>query len=177
MNEQKELEVSPQRSGTSVRWIMLGVIALVVVCGFVVALSGSSPSLVWEGIFNSSTNSSSANKTPAPSADSFSPAAGARVYQGGKYVTYVYFTGSEFLPDHVTINSGEGVKFVDVSNLSMRVGSQPENLSSTFYAELSDSKTESEGKSFSIILSQPGIWSYENLSSSEPLVLGVVYVR
>ncbi len=178
MDENKEFEVSPERPRSSVKWIMIGVIVLIVVCGGIVAFSGNSPSLVWGGILRVVTNSTPAeSKTVVPSADSFSPRAGMRTLEGGTYVTYVYFTGNAFVPSEVTINAGEKVRFVDVTNLTMRVGSRPESLSSNYYSTLTEAYAKGKGSTYDALLSQSGIWSYENLSSSKPRVLGVVYVR
>lgn len=99
-----------------------------------------------------------------------------RVFENGHYVTIVRYDGFQFTPHTVTIANGESVRFVNESNLAMRVGSRPESLSSTYYSSLTQPYAEGSGSTFEVQLQLPGIWSYENLSdeSSSP---GVVYVR
>lgn len=177
---QKEVEFMPRHRGGTAQFIVPGIIVLAVIIGSVIILSGTPPQVVWEGAPEGARAA-----LPAAVVESIlpqgegtvSPPAGARVLEGGKYVTYVYFTGHAFVPAEVTIAAGEGVRFVDVSNLSMRVGSRPESLSSVPYSALAEAKAQGKGSSFVITLGESGVWSYENLTSKDPRVFGTVYVR
>lgn len=157
------------------QWVTFIIIAVILLAILVIAFPGQLPSLVWQQGATTTTDTETQNGTPA--ASSFNPAAGARVLEDGKYVTYIYFTGKAFVPQTVVISSGEKVRFVDASSLTMRVGSQTANLSSSYYSSLNEANPKGKGSTYEITLSQPGVWSYQNLPSSQPLITGTVYVR
>jgi len=101
-----------------------------------------------------------------------------RVFEDGVYVTIIRYTGTHFIPDEITIPSGEAVRFVNESDLAMRVGSRLENLSSTQYSSFAQTTSEGKGGEYQVTLTTPGIWSYENLTSRGDLqALGVIYVK
>ncbi len=165
---------TPRTSVSAVQW---AAIAVVIIAGILaVWFPGKSSAPASEGNAGGTT-STNTPQNAAPAAKSFSPAAGARIVENGKYVTYVYFTGHVFVPDTVTVNSGERVHFVNTSTLTMRVGSRPENLSTVAYSAITQPYAQGKGSTFDIVLSQSGVWSFENLSSTNPRVLGTVYVR
>ena len=104
--------------------------------------------------------------SPSPSTSSGNlDGAGARTFEKGVYVTTVFFTTKGFAPQSVIIEHGEEVRFVNKTSLTMRVGSQvASNTSSTFYSAISDQKSQPKGGTYQVALTQPGIWSYYNLT-------------
>ncbi len=172
---------SPVPAGVSpLRWVFLAlIVVLIILAGFIIWSPGSPLTLLQNGTADQKGNPTSPSQTGTPSPSSFSPAAGARVFDAkeNSYVTYVYYTGDAFIPDSVTITGNEKVRFVNATNLTMRVGSRAEALSSNQYSSLSQPSVKTKGQTFDMTLGQPGIWSYENLPSTDPRVLGVVYVR
>ena len=70
-------------------------------------------------------------------------APGTRVVENGIPVTVVYLTNNGFSPQEVTITSGEEVRFINLTNASMRVGSRSE-LSSQFPIEYNKDKLADE---------------------------------
>ena len=116
-----------------------------------------------------------AKESSTRAAESSSPGV-ERIFEEGRYITRVYFNGRMFTPSTLIINSGEGVRFINISNLTMRVGSRLEQLSSTRYSNLTQPFAEGRGATFDVFFPEPGIWSYENLSSDSNLT-GVVFVR
>ena len=89
----------------------------------------------------------------------------------------VRFNGTLFSPDILVVNSGEAVRFVNSSNLTMRVGSRPECLSSTYYSSISQPSAEGEGSTYEFDFTQPGIFSYQNIPSTGGPIYGIVFVR
>ncbi|MES2014337.1 MAG: hypothetical protein V4437_00790 [Patescibacteria group bacterium] len=160
-------------------WVFTGSIILVIIGALLIMwLPGRSPNLVWRNILEVIEQKSVTEpQTTRLSSKAFSPVAGAHLLESGKYVNYVYYTGRAFVPDLLVINRGEKVRFINATNLTMRVGSRPESVSSSYYAEITEPKAEGKGSVFDTALSEPGVWSYENLSSKEPRVFGAVYVR
>lgn len=177
-----EVNYPSQQSGRMLGWVFFIIIALIVIAAFIMWSPGGSSS-VWTGILNQpATTTTQGGDTTVDTSTavpaSYSPRPGTRVYESGKYVTYVYFTGTAFSPASITVNAGEVVRFVNVaSTAQMRVGSRPENVSSTQYSTLTEAKASDKNGKFDIALSAPGIWSYENLATVQPRVLGVVYVK
>lgn len=103
-----------------------------------------------------------------------------RIVEDGRTVTIVEYDGFQFVPREVVLKSGEAVRFINTAptGRAMRVGSRPENLSSTYYTSIVQPRAEGSGATFEVIMSRPGIWSYENLASRDGLqALGVVYVE
>lgn len=91
--------------------------------------------------------------------------AGARTFEKGVYVTTIYFTTKGFVPQTLVIDHGEEVRFVNKTTLTMRVGSQTaSNASSLHYSAISDPRAQPKGGTYQISLTQPGIWSYYNLT-------------
>jgi|GEM_PF-4928979 len=167
----------PARAGNGVvrvGWVVLSI--LVIVTGaLIMVLPVESPTLVWQKIV---VVSDTITKKQLPTVKVVSkPAPGARVFEDGRFVTYVYYNGRAFIPENIVINSGEEVRFVNLANLAMRVASRPENVSSVAYSLLNQPNAEGKGSEFTTIFSEPGVWSYENLTSTNPRILGNVYVR
>lgn len=103
-------------------------------------------------------------------------APGTRVVENGIPVTVVYLTNNGFSPQEVTITSGEEVRFINLTNASMRVGSRSE-LSSQFYESISQPEPVGIQGVFQFGLSRPGLWSYENATVENARYTGVVYIR
>lgn len=160
-------------------WVIIAaVLALIAVAVYALWSPAASPSVMLKHIFSgNSTEESNSSDGAHGSAASGSPAP-ERIFENGYYVTIVYYDGKHFIPDEVTVDAGEAIRFVNTSNLAMRVGSRVENLSSVEYSAIAQPTAGGTGAEFELRLSKPGIWSYENLASRNDLqALGVVYVR
>ncbi len=160
-----------------------GVFVMCGVVGFMVWRSRVEPSVIFQTIVGDTLpNPFSEKETPKNTdtptvGESFTPAAGARMFEKGMYVTYVYYTRNGFIPQTIVITRSEKVRFVNATSLVMRVGTQPENLSSPYYASFNDAKPESQGGTYELVLSEPGVWAYENLAAGQDVKKGTVYVR
>lgn len=100
-----------------------------------------------------------------------------RVYEDGHYITLVYFDGTSFSPETVTVDHGEAVRFINTSNLTMRVGSRTESLSSVKYSDITQTNPVGNGGTYDVVFNESGTWAYENLASINPRILGTVNVR
>ncbi len=121
-----------------------------------------------------------------PTADTIAPSAeegvvsdirpGERVIENGVTTTLVYLTTEGFLPEEVTITAGEEVRFINRTEGAMRVGARS-NLSSPFYATVVQPDVVSYGGVYQVGLTRVGLWSYENLTSSDNRAQGVIFIR
>lgn len=101
---------------------------------------------------------------------------GKRVIENGVTTTLVYLTSRGFVPEEVTIQAGEEVRFINVTEGAMRVGARSD-LSSPFYASVVQPDVVSYQGVYQVGLSRVGLWSYENLTSSGNRAQGVIFIR
>lgn len=101
---------------------------------------------------------------------------GKRVIENGVTTTLVYLTSRGFVPEEVTIQAGEEVRFINVTEGAMRVGARGD-LSSPFYATVVQPDVVSYQGVYQVGLSRVGLWSYENLTSSGNRAQGVIFIR
>ena len=100
-----------------------------------------------------------------------------RTFEDGHYVTFVYFDGTSFSPETVTIDSGESVRFVNVGTLAMRIGTRAESLTSPTYSDIDQPNAAGEGSTYDVFFNEPGTWAFQNLPSSAVGIYGTVNVR
>lgn len=123
------------------------------------------------------------NPKPTPAEDvlaktdtiASAPVAPTRFKENGIWVTVVNYTGTHFVPDLVSINLGEQVRFVNKDNLSMRITSN-DIKGVPLYPGFDEQKSVGTGGTFTFLFNKAGLWSYHNLNG-DPGVVGVVYVR
>lgn len=101
---------------------------------------------------------------------------GKRVIENGVTTTLVYLTARGFVPEEVTIQAGEEVRFINVTEGAMRIGARSD-LSSPFYATVVQPDVVSYEGVYQVGLSRVGLWSYENLTSSGNRAQGVIFIR
>lgn len=101
---------------------------------------------------------------------------GKRVIENGVTTTWVYLTARGFVPEEVTIQAGEEVRFINVTEGAMRVGARSD-LSSPFYTTVVQPDVVSYQGVYQVGLSRVGLWSYENLTSSGNRAQGVIFIR
>lgn len=101
----------------------------------------------------------------------------AHTFEDGHYVNFIYFDGTSFSPETLTIDSGESVRFVNLSTLSMRIGTRVESLSSPKYASIEQPHVAAEGETYDVFFTEPGTWAYQNLPSAATGIYGTVNVR
>ncbi len=110
-----------------------------------------------------------------PSAKAAAPSSGTRLYENGVYVNLVRYTGSSFEPRVVAVNRGETVRFVNVSNQTMRIASNVFDKLPV-YRGFDQAKSVGKGGTFELSFTEIGIWGYHNLSGDQSVV-GVVQVK
>lgn len=165
-------------------WLIIALGVCIVLLGvFMFWVSDTSPTAAVKTFFSSSEETPEQTQeqtTPPPSVSTViaeSSRNAERIYEDGRYVTLIYFDGESFSPEAAVVESGEAIRFINTTNLTMRVGSRPENLSSTDYSDVDQPTAKGEGGTFEVTFSKPGIWAYENLTSSSPRVFGTVFIR
>jgi plastocyanin len=158
-------------------WLILLLIVLVVGLGIVIfRFPETSPTVVLKTFFDDK-DSNSPEPSNAANLISETSASSERIFDDGHYVHVVRFDGTLFSPDILVINSGDAVRFINGSTMTMRVGSRPESLSSTYYSSISQPAAEGKGATYEYIFTQPGIWSYENIPSTGAPIYGIVFIR
>jgi plastocyanin len=103
------------------------------------------------------------------------PTAPVRFMEDGIWVTVVNYTGTRFVPELVTINLGEQVRFVNKDNLSMRITSN-DIKGAPLYPGFDQQKSGGTGSTFTFLFNKAGLWPYHNLNG-DPGVVGVVFVK
>lgn len=98
-----------------------------------------------------------------------------KVKVGSVWATVVYYTKSGFSPKTITIKKGDLVRFVNHSNLSMRIVSNTYQ-NAPLYPGLDELKSVGYGKTFDFLFDRTGTWGYHNLNG-DILVSGYVIVQ
>lgn len=119
-----------------------------------------------------STPPTNSTNTPQHTTAAASPS---KVRVGSSWATLVYYTKDGFFPKTVTIQKGELVRFVNHSNLSMRIVSNTYQ-NAPLYPSLDELKSVGYGKTFDFLFDKAGTWGYHNLNGNA-LVSGDVIVR
>ncbi|MDO8594928.1 MAG: hypothetical protein Q7R93_05485 [bacterium] len=97
-----------------------------------------------------------------------------RVLENGRYISIVSLTDKGFVPQVVSINRGENVRFVNKTSGSMRIASEDfEGVA--LFAGLNQEKTVGKSGIYELTMPEAGVWAYYNLSKGGST--GVVYVK
>jgi plastocyanin len=158
-------------------------IFLVVIAVFVVAMVGLF--IFWTPLksalryLNVSQNNPPAGATStAPAANDTERAATAytqtRVRESGKYVTLVSYDGENFNPQVITIKKGENVRFVNKSNLTMRIVSNVFD-GMPIYRGFNQAQSVGKGGTYELSIPDLGTWGYHNLNGN-PGIIGIINV-
>lgn len=91
------------------------------------------------------------------------------------YVTEVNYMGTRFVPQVVTVDRGELVRFINKDNLSMRITSQGSDHVQT-YPGFDQQNSVGTGGKYDFVFNNPGVWPYRNLNG-DPGIVGIIYVR
>lgn len=153
----------------------LGISGLVILALAALLFWLPAPTKNAEQATDSDTTQGSPALSGAVNKNTASSGAGARTFEKGVYVTTVFLTNSGFVPESVVINKGEEVRFVNKTSLTMRVGSQVENLSSPVYSAIADPKAESKGGTYQRSFTDAGLWAYFNMTG-DPFK-GTIFVK
>lgn len=161
--------------------IFAAVILVILAVWFVFAPKAQAPESVNE---ETATTTEKNTQTAAPKKSSTSsgsatssayPAAGSRIFENGVYVTIVHFTGKAFVPEVVTVEGTEEVRFINVSNLTMSVASQQGTASSPAYSSFKQPAPKGKGGTYQLAFTTPGIFAYANTPT--PSIVGSVFVK
>ena len=121
-------------------------------------------------------NKQTPSETDNVSASALTSYTKTRALENGKYVTTVSYIGKGFSPEIVSINAGEEVRFVNKSNLSMRIISNVFN-NVPLYPGFDQEKSVGLNGSYPFVFTQKGVWGYHNLDNQDTSIVGIVYVK
>ncbi|MEK7530830.1 MAG: hypothetical protein AAB573_03095 [Patescibacteria group bacterium] len=153
----------------AILWIVL-IVAIILFAGFVLWGSTSAFSLFVPNYGSPTQALQAVGETQ--NNDAFVPQ---RVTEDDRTVTIVNYTGSRFVPQVITVNRGDTVRFVNKDNLSMRITSQDLKFV-PLYPGFDQADSVGTGEYYEFVFNDPGVWPYHNMNS-DPGTVGVIYVR
>lgn len=114
---------------------------------------------------NSTATPATDTKTQTTPTSTISPSTQSSLPQTS--VTVVTFINGKFTPASVTIKVGDAVQFINSSDATIRVASDP-HPSHTGYPGFDDLKTSAKGESYTFTFAKAGTFGYHNhLSPSD----------
>ncbi|MBI3573545.1 hypothetical protein HY090_00655 [Candidatus Kaiserbacteria bacterium] len=97
------------------------------------------------------------------------------VREGDHFVSVVRFDGSVFSPRILVINRGENVRFVNTSNLTMRIEAD-RTSTTTLPAQYQQSQSVGKNGQYELSFVNPGVWVITNLNDQSDNS-AIVYVK
>jgi len=147
------------------------------VAGVLIVVVLAIVALLWQPVTNSllvTLGGAEANNSEV--AVSHSPGA-QTVKEDNHYVSIIHYDGDAFAPLVLVINRGENVRFVNTSNIAMRV--QAVNTSTTTQPnEYQQADSVGNGGTYELSFVNPGVWLVTDLNNLHPdQTMAVVYVK
>jgi hypothetical protein len=133
---------------------------------------------IWKPFEDSLVVSLNTNTAGDASEVAVSHAGGAQtIKEDNHYVSIVRYTGSGFSPLVLVINRGENVRFVNTSNLAMRI--EADNTGTTTEpSKYQQATSAGNGGSYELSFVNPGVWLIKDLNTPESKdAMAVVYVK
>ena len=97
------------------------------------------------------------------------------VKEGNHYVTVISYNGSTFSPRVLVINRGENVRFVNTSNLTMRIEAD-RSASSTLPDRYQEAQSVGKNGTYELSFPNPGVWVVDNINDTSTNSM-VIYVK
>lgn len=97
-----------------------------------------------------------------------------RVRENGKYITLISYDGENFNPPIITIKKGESVRFINKSNLTMRIVSNVFD-GMPIYRGFNQAQSVGKGGTYELSIPDVGTWGYHNLNGNAGII-GIINV-
>lgn len=99
-----------------------------------------------------------------------------RVQENGRYVTTVTLTSAGFVPQIVSVNRGENVRFLNKSGGAMRIASN-DFQGVPLLTGLNQEKSVGANGTYEVTLTEVGVWGYRNGVGTNQIVTGIIHVK
>jgi hypothetical protein len=155
-------------SAPNISLLIGGILALIaIIVGLLVWRPYSGGEILVTDISGNPTTTDSVSVTPS--------AGGTKTTTTGDLFT-IRYNGDTFSPRILIVNRGENVRFLNTSNLTMRIEAD-RTSSSTLPAQYMQASSVGKNGTYSLSFVNPGVWLIKNLNDQSSDNTAIVYVK